>query len=89
MKTGICQTCTYYLQHYTFSEKRIIRVHCGHCTYARAKTKRPDANACEHYRPAEIGENPFVNKEYLSKALLDYVLNLELLPQICEAGRLL
>ena len=32
----------------------------------------------------ETGETPFVSKEYLSKKLLEYLLQLELLPQIEE-----
>ena len=77
-----CNTCAYYLQHYTFDRKKIFRVYCGHCTYQKAKTKRPDAKACDHYLQLVTTDEPFVTKEYLSKALLEYMLKLELLPEI-------
>ena len=84
MDNHSCKTCAYYRQHYTFDHRKIFRVYCGHCTYQKAKTKRPDAKACENYLLSESAENAFVTKEYLSKALLEYMLNLELLPEICE-----
>ena len=79
-----CKNCAYYRQHYTFDHRKIFRVYCGHCTYQRARTKRPDAKACENYLPSESAEKAFVTKEYLSKALLEYMVKLELLPGICE-----
>ena len=82
MADNFCKTCGYFRQHYTFDQRKIFRVYCGHCTYQRPKTKRPDAKACENYLLAEPGENAFVAKEYLSKALLEYILRLELLPEI-------
>lgn len=82
MDKNFCKTCAYYRQHYTFDQRKIFRVYCGHCTYQKAKTKRPDSKACENYLLSESAENPFVTKEYLSKALLEYILGLELLPEI-------
>lgn len=84
MDNTSCETCVYYRQHYTFDHRKIFRVYCGHCTYQKVKTKRPDAKACENYLLSESAENAFVAKEYLSKALLEYMLSLELLPEICE-----
>ena len=49
-----------------------------------AKAKKPDTKACEHYVPGEKDKEPFASKEYLSKKLLNYVLSLELLPEIKE-----
>ena len=80
-----CRTCAHYRQHYTFNQHKIFSVYCGHCTYRKVKTKKPDAKACEHYLFAESVENAFVTKEYLSKSLLEYILKLELLPEIYEA----
>ena len=37
---------------------------------------------------AESVENAFVTKEYLRKSLLEYILKLELLPEIYEAEEL-
>lgn len=44
--------------------------------------KRPDETVCEHYRQGASVESAFVTKEYLSKALIEYVLKLDLLPEI-------
>ena len=79
-----CNSCAYYRQHYTFDHHKIFRVYCGHCTYQKPKTKRPDTKACVHYLPTESAENAFVTREYLSKALLEYMLGLELLPEIYD-----
>lgn len=77
-----CQNCKYYMQHYTFDKRRIFRVYCGHCTFPRPRTKKPDAKVCEKFVPGTAPEDVFASREYLSKALLQYVLNLELLPEI-------
>ena len=84
MDNNLCKTCAYYRQHYTFDHRKIFQVYCGHCTYQKAKKKRPDAKACENYLWSESSENAFVTKEYLSRALVEYILNLELLPEIYE-----
>lgn len=77
-----CNSCRYFLQHYTFDKRKIFRVHCGHCTVTRAKRLKPDSPACKNYVPGTAQEEAFASKEYLSKELLQYVLNLELLPEI-------
>ena len=84
MVNNSCKTCAYYRQHYTFDHRKIFRVYCGHCTYQKTKTKRPDAKACERYLLSESAEKAFATKEYLSKSLLEYMLKLELLPEIYE-----
>ena len=84
MGTQSCKTCAHYRQHYTFDQRKIFQVYCGHCTYRRSKPKRPDAKACAHYVLSESTEKGFATKEYLSKALLEYMLKLELLPEIFE-----
>ena len=84
MDKNICNTCVHYRQHYTFDNRKIFRVYCGHCTYQKVRPKRPDAEACAHYLLSESAENAFVTKEYLSKVLMNYMLSLELLPQIQE-----
>ena len=80
MEQTTCGSCAHYLQHYTFDQRKIFRVYCGHCTLT-PKTRRPYAKACERYM-RKSQEEAFVSKEYLSKELLDYVLKLELLPEI-------
>lgn len=84
MEKKVCKDCKYYLRHYTFDSKKIFRVHCGHCTHHKAKAKRPDAKACEYFVPGKPQEDAFASKEYLSKELLQYMLKLELLPNIEE-----
>ena len=84
MGNPTCKTCTHYRQHYTFDQHKIFRVYCGHCTYQKVKTKRPAAKICEHYLLSESFEKVFATKEYLSISLLDYILKLELLPEIYE-----
>ena len=82
MDQNTCSTCAYYRQHYTFDRCKIFRVYCGHCTHRKPKTKRPDSKTCENYIRSQPDEDAFITREYLSKALLEYMLNLELLPQI-------
>ena len=77
-----CSNCRYFLQHYTLIGNKITRIYCGHCTLNRAKQKRPDASACKDFVEGVSQEAAFASKEYLSKKLLQYVLNLELLPEI-------
>ena len=82
MNHNTCNTCRYFRQHYAFDQRKLFRVYCGHCTYQRAKTKRPDSKVCENYIQSESDEKAFATKEYLSKALLEYMLKLDLLPEI-------
>ena len=82
MHENQCKDCQYYLQHFTLGTRKIFRIHCGHCTFSRPKHKRPHAKACEHFIPGIQQTEAFVSKEYLSKELLNYMLSLELMPQI-------
>jgi hypothetical protein len=82
MSEKICQNCQYYRQHYGISGGRIYKVFCGHCTAGKLKVKRPWTKCCTNYIYAPPAEDAFVSKEYLSKALLQRVLNMELLPPI-------
>ena len=77
-----CKHCVFYLQHYILSKKKLIRIYAGHCTNPKVRNKRPDSPACDHFMPGTPDEDAFVNKEYLSKELLQYLLHLELLPEI-------
>lgn len=79
-----CENCQYFRQHYALDKCTIFRVYYGHCTFANARGKRPDAKACENFIPGTADADAFVTKEYLSKALLEYILRLELLPVIKE-----
>ena len=88
MNKNTCQFCVYYRQHYTFDRRKIFRVYCGHCTMGKAKRKLPDAVACDHFFLASPDEEAFVTKEYLSKELLQYLLKLELLPNIEDSSEM-
>ena len=79
----MCRECAHFRQHYGLDEKKIFRVYCGHCTQGRKPIKKPDRVACERFEPASK-ENAFVSKEYLSKELLHYILEMELLPDILD-----
>jgi len=86
MKDNYCKDCAHFHQHYGLDEKKLFRVFCGHCTAIRRIRKRqPDTRACDLFVPTAPKEDAFVSKEYLSKALLEYMMQLDLLPQILDA----
>ena len=84
METNRCKMCANYIQHYGLGKNRLFRIHCGHCTLGTAKRKLPDAPACQNFTPGEADEDAFATREYLSKKLLQYVLEMELLPEIVD-----
>lgn len=79
-----CKSCRHFTQHYALCNGRLIQVYCGHCIYAAPKAKRPDRRACEHFEQGIKDTESFVNKEYLSKKLLEKVMSMELLPEVKE-----
>ena len=87
MEEKKCKDCAHYLQHYAFLSCKLTRIHCGHCVLHRSKSRRPDAAACQHYIQGNSDEEAFVSREFLSKALLQYVLRMELLPPIPDQDR--
>ena len=82
MDEKTCNGCAHFLQHYGLDGKRLFKVDCGHCTKKVGYRKSPDTKACKMYSPGGDSADPFVTKEYLSKELLNYMLRLELLPEI-------
>ena len=86
MEKNRCKTCAFFKQHYGLDDKKLYVLYCGHCTKAKAhaltKGRKPDAPACALYIPGEKDTSRFVDREFLSKALLAYVLALPLLPEI-------
>lgn len=84
MEKAHCQNRHYYVRHYAIDNRRIFRVHWGHCTLDRIRLKQPGAEACGGFCPGSPQQDAFVSKEYLSKELLQYMLRLELLPEIGE-----
>ena len=87
MHSKICCNCTHYNQHYAINSRQIFRIHCGHCTFEKPRHKKPFTKACENYAEGQPDEAAFATKEYLSKELLQYLLNLELLPEIKDAAQ--
>lgn len=86
MEGKYCKTCTHFRQHYGLDRERIFRVFCGHCVLLRrVRKKNPDTVACDNYAPAQSREDAFATKEFLSKELLQYMMSLDLLPQIEDA----
>ena len=81
-----CKNCQYYVQHLALNNRRFFCVYCGHCTFGKAKRKLPDTKACENYIAGSAPEEAFATKEYLSKELLQYILSLDLLPEIEKGG---
>ncbi len=77
-----CQNCKHFHQHYALDRRKLHKVDCGHCGLESIKRKKPDANICNNFVLAEPDEAAFVSKEYLSKELLQYMMQLELLPKI-------
>ena len=67
---------------------RAYSVYIAGIVLYRAPKTKPDQNACGEFLPGENKENAFASKEYLSKALLDRVMHLELLPEIEEKNTL-
>ena len=86
MNENLCKNCQYFVQHYVLGPQKLISVNCGHCIYARTKRKQAHSAACENFTPGPPPEDGFVSKEYLSKALLQRVLDMELLPEIENRG---
>ena len=81
-----CKNCQHFMQHLALDNRRLFRVYCGHCTFKKAKRKLPDTKACENYITGSPPEEAFATKEYLSKELLQYILSLDLLPEIEDGG---
>lgn len=84
MNDPTCKNCKHFRQHYGLDERRLFRVYCGHCVLSRTTKKRPDSPGCAQFEPGPDPADAFVSKAYLSRELLQYVLNMELLPEVGE-----
>ena len=85
MENSTCRNCAYFRQHYIITEGRIFRISVGHCTDRQVRSKDAYAKPCARFLPGLPDEEQFVTKRYLSKQLLEYVLNMDLLPEIEDA----
>ena len=86
MRDEQCKSCCYFVQHYILGRDKLFEVCCGHCISSRTKRKQTEAKACGNYLTKQPMEDTFASKEYLSKALLQKVLGMELLPRIGGGG---
>ena len=50
MKTVQCKDCKHFRQHYIRFGYRYDTAACGHCVYPRLKHRRPDTQACVHFK---------------------------------------
>ena len=82
MEKNVCGQCAHYYQHYAMDTRKIFKVNCEHCVMPKLRRKEPYAAACDYFEFAPPDVDAFATKEYLSKELLTYVLNLPLLPEI-------
>ncbi len=76
-----CSGCSKYIQHYAFLEGAFRPVFCGHCTQRRKRSVNQHSLACERFVPGDRVEEQLVTKKYLTKALLEKVLTMELWPE--------
>ena len=76
------KNCEYFIRHYILRDGKIYRIFCGHCTRNSRRKGDPERKACEQFVPGIPDKERFATKEYLSKELLRYVLDMELLPEI-------
>lgn len=49
MKGLLCHDCQHFHQHYIKDNEWCVSVCCGHCTYPRLKSRKPDTPACNHF----------------------------------------
>ena len=82
MEQMLCKNCEHFRQHYGMDKRKIFRLNCGHCVKHPLKRRQPDTKACDKFVLSQPDESAFASKEYLSKELLSYLLNLEILPKI-------
>ena len=86
MHKNLCKNCRHFSQHYALVDRGVFWVYCGHCKQGKVRKELPDCSACDHFLPALPDKETFATKEYLSKRLVEYMLQMELLPPIQDAS---
>ena len=81
MEGKLCRDCENYLQHYTLIDGKLGKVYCGHCKRFMKRRIRPDGRICDQFIPGQPLEKTMVSKQYLTKALLQRIFNIELFPE--------
>ena len=78
MDKKYCRECKQYVQHYGLFDGKIKEVYCGHCKQGRCKRRLPYDAACPDFELGIPADKEMVSKEYLTKALLKRVLEMDL-----------
>lgn len=84
-----CGNCAHYRQHYILSKACCEGVNCGHCVYPRLKHRKPNDKVCTNY---QYRNNPpgLPNRQqviqFLTKEMLQYILSIDLPPEIKNDG---
>ena len=73
-----CKQCIHYVQHYGLFEGKLRPIFCGHCLFEHRKCKKPDAAICDQFIQNTSPYSKMVTKEYLTKKLLQHILDMEL-----------
>ena len=73
-----CQHCKNYVQHYGLFDGKLKVVYCGHCKANYTKRKHPDDPACPKFVFDQSIKMKMVSKEYLTRKLLQHILEMEL-----------
>ena len=79
-----CGECQHFYQHYVLDAQSCVKVFCGHCSYPRLKSRKPDAPGCKHFVPGER-ELP-ESRHFLTMELLRWIESLEKPPEIRGEG---
>ena len=87
MQEHTCINCQYFLRHYIIKNEKVIPIYCGHCTHLKQKNKKPYSKACDLFVEDQKGLDRFVTKEYLTKELLQYFLQMQLFPNLEELNK--
>ena len=82
MEQTVCKQCRFFIQHYVLTnEGKLAAAYCGHCLKAHLKCRKPDRKSCEEFLPGEEQKAHYVTRQYLRRALLQRVLDMELMPE--------
>ena len=73
-----CKYCTHFVQHYGIFDGKLRPIFCGHCLLERKKNRKPYTPICDQFEQGTLIDDKMVTKEYLTKKLLQHILDMEL-----------
>jgi len=76
----MCRNCKFFIQHYILLDGKFKWINRGHCISGKIRDKHAYGKICKNYVYQASVEDRYVDKEYLSKALLQKVPTMDLLP---------